>query len=104
MPSSATASPQASAPTSLAAEVEEASSPSHVAVAVAATASCLSDDVRRHGLAAVLLDEWLVELAAIAQEQSTLQKERAFEIRMGLDERGARWRMTQYEKTGSPPK
>ncbi len=35
----------------------------------------LSREVRQHALAAVVLEEWLQELAAIAQEQSVLQKE-----------------------------
>lgn len=46
--------------------------------------SHLGTEVRRHALAAVLLEEWLLELAAIAQEQSVLQKEQAFEVGMGL--------------------
>ena len=37
----------------------------------------LSREVRQHALAAVVLEEWLQELAAIAQEQSVLQKEQA---------------------------
>ena len=37
----------------------------------------------------MLLEEWLLELAAIAQEQSVLQKELAFEIGMGLSESNA---------------
>jgi hypothetical protein len=35
----------------------------------------LSREVRQHALAAVVIEEWLQELAAIAQEQSVLQKE-----------------------------
>lgn len=45
----------------------------------------LSREVRQHALAAVLLEEWLQELAAIAQEHCVLQKEHAFEIGMGLN-------------------
>lgn len=44
----------------------------------------LSTEVRSHALAAVLLEEWLQELAAIAQEHCVLQKEQAFEMGMGL--------------------
>ena len=32
----------------------------------------------------MILEEWLQELAAVAQEQSVLQKELAFEVGMGL--------------------
>ena len=32
----------------------------------------------------MILEEWLLELAAVAQEQSVLQKELAFEVGMGL--------------------
>ncbi len=46
--------------------------------------SNLCPEVRAHALAAVLLEEFLLELAAVAQEQSVLQKERAFEIGMGI--------------------
>ena len=46
--------------------------------------SHLGVDVKKHALAAVLLEEWLQELAAIAQEHSVIQKEMAFEIGMGL--------------------
>ena len=41
-------------------------------------------EVRQHALAAVVLEEWMQELAALAQEHSVLQKERAFEVGMGL--------------------
>jgi len=44
----------------------------------------LSREVRQQALAAVILEEWLTELAAVAQEQSVLQKELAFEVGMGL--------------------
>ena len=49
---------------------------------------CLSLDreVRQYALAAVILEEWLHELAAIAQEQSVLQKEQAYRIGMGITE------------------
>ena len=49
---------------------------------------CLSLDreVRQYALAAVILEEWLHELAAIAQEQSVLQKEQAYRIGMGIPE------------------
>ena len=40
--------------------------------------------MRQQALAAVILEEWLTELAAVAQEQSVLQKELAFEVGMGL--------------------
>ena len=36
-------------------------------------------------MAAVILEEWLQELAAIAQEQSVLMKEIAFHVGMALD-------------------
>ena len=44
----------------------------------------LGKEVRRQAMAAVLLEEWLLELAAIAQEHSVLMKEVAFEVGMGL--------------------
>ena len=44
----------------------------------------LNREVKQQALAAVLLEEWLLELSAIAQEQSVLQKEQAFEVGMGL--------------------
>ena len=43
-------------------------------------------EVRRYALAAVILEEWLQELAAIAQEQSVLMKEVAFQLGMAIDE------------------
>jgi len=42
-------------------------------------------EVRRYALAAVILEEWLQELAAIAQEQSVLMKEIAFQLGMAID-------------------
>jgi len=42
-------------------------------------------DVRGYAMAAVILEEWLQELAAIAQEQSVLRKEIAFHVGMALD-------------------
>lgn len=45
----------------------------------------LSKEVRSQALAAVILEEWLLELAAIAQEQSNLQKEQIFEFGLGFD-------------------
>ena len=45
----------------------------------------LNREVKAQALAAVLLEEWLQELAAIAQEQSVLEKEIAFEVGMGLN-------------------
>ena len=45
---------------------------------------CQHCQVRQQALAAVILEEWLQELAAVAQEQSVLQKELAFEVGMGL--------------------
>ena len=47
---------------------------------------CVGREVRQYALAAVLLEEWLHELAAIAQEQSVLQKERACRLGMGINE------------------
>ena len=46
-------------------------------------------DVRGYAMAAVILEEWLQELAAIAQEQSVLRKEIAFHVGMALDHQGA---------------
>ena len=43
-------------------------------------------EIRRYALAAVILDEWLQELAAIAQEQSVLMKEIAFQLGMAIEE------------------
>ena len=43
-------------------------------------------DVRGYAMAAVILEEWLQELAAIAQEQSVLRKEIAFHVGMALDQ------------------
>ena len=40
--------------------------------------------MRQQALAAVILEEWLLELAAVAQEQSVLQKELAFEVSIFL--------------------
>ncbi|TRY73372.1 hypothetical protein TCAL_01536 [Tigriopus californicus] len=45
----------------------------------------LSKEVRSQALAAVILEEWLLELAAIAQEQSNRQKEQIFEFGLGFD-------------------
>ncbi len=45
----------------------------------------LGDEVKRYALAAVLMDEWLLELSAIAQEQSVLQNKKAYEVGMGLE-------------------
>lgn len=42
-------------------------------------------EVRGYAMAAVILEEWLQELAAIAQEQSVLMKEIAFHVGMALD-------------------
>ena len=46
----------------------------------------LDREVRQYSLAAVILEEWLHELAAIAQEQSVLQKERVCHIGMAISE------------------
>lgn len=42
----------------------------------------LSKEVRMQAMAAVLLEEWLLELAAIAQEHSVLQKEQVLDLGM----------------------
>ena len=42
-------------------------------------------EVRNYAMAAVVLEEWLQELAAIAQEQSVLMKEIAFQLGMALE-------------------
>ena len=47
---------------------------------------CLDREVRQYSLAAVILEEWLHELAAIAQEQSVLQKERLCQINLAISE------------------
>jgi hypothetical protein len=60
------------------------SSPSSLATDGNSPYSNLNREVKQQALAAVLLEEWLLELAAIAQEQSVLQKEQAFEVGMGL--------------------
>jgi hypothetical protein len=49
------------------------------------SSSRLSREVKRYAMAAVLLEEWLQELAAIAQEQSVLMKENAFQVGMAID-------------------
>ena len=46
----------------------------------------LDREVRQYALAAVILEEWLHELAAIAQEQSVLQKERLCQINLAISE------------------
>ena len=43
----------------------------------------LDREVRQYSLAAVILEEWLHELAAIAQEHSVLQKEQV--CHMGME-------------------
>ena len=43
-------------------------------------------EVRQYALAAVILEEWLHELAAIAQEQSVLQKERLCQVNLETPE------------------
>ena len=43
-------------------------------------------EVRQYSLAAVILEEWLHELAAIAQEQSVLQKERLCQINQAIND------------------
>merc|ERR1712008_583126 len=47
--------------------------------------SRFGSEVRGYAMAAVILEEWLQELAAIAQEQSVLRKEIAFHVGMALD-------------------
>merc|ERR1712173_74705 len=49
--------------------------------------SRFGSEVRGYAMAAVILEEWLQELAAIAQEQSVLMKEIAFHVGMALDSR-----------------
>ena len=51
----------------------------------------LDREVRQYSLAAVILEEWLHELAAIAQEQSVLQKERVCQINMEIAENKDDW-------------
>lgn len=43
-------------------------------------------EIRGYAIAAVILEEWLQELAAIAQEQSVLMKEIAFHLGMAIDD------------------
>merc|ERR1712141_607139 len=45
----------------------------------------LNIEVRGYAMAAVILEEWLQELAAIAQEQSVMMKEIAFQLGMAID-------------------
>ena len=45
----------------------------------------LSKEVRMQAMAAVLLQEWLLELAAIAQEHSVIQKEHVLDLGMDLE-------------------
>ena len=52
----------------------------------AVTIVFLDREVRQYSLAAVILEEWLHELAAIAQEQSVLQKERVCQINLEISE------------------
>ena len=56
------------------------------AVLIAVTILFLDREVRQYSLAAVILEEWLHELAAIAQEQSVLQKERVCQINLEISE------------------
>ena len=53
---------------------------------IAVTILFLDREVRQYSLAAVILEEWLHELAAIAQEQSVLQKERVCQINLEISE------------------
>ena len=55
-------------------------------VLIAVTILFLDREVRQYSLAAVILEEWLHELAAIAQEQSVLQKERVCQINLEISE------------------
>ena len=82
-----TASPSASLDVSMAESVLSSSlmSPSGPS---SSPYSHLSREVRQHAMAAVLLEEWLQELAAVAQEHGVLQKEQCFEIGMGLNLNG----------------
>ena len=43
-------------------------------------------EIRGYAMAAVILEEWIQELAAIAQEQSVLMKEIAFHVGMAIEE------------------
>ena len=56
------------------------------AVLIEVTILFLDREVRQYSLAAVILEEWLHELAAIAQEQSVLQKERVCQINLEISE------------------
>ena len=53
---------------------------------IAVTILFLDREVKQYSLAAVILEEWLHELAAIAQEQSVLQKERVCQINLEISE------------------
>ena len=55
-------------------------------VLIEVTILFLDREVRQYSLAAVILEEWLHELAAIAQEQSVLQKERVCQINLEISE------------------
>ena len=57
-----------------------------LAVLIKVTILFLDREVRQYSLAAVILEEWLHELAAIAQEQSVLQKERVCQINLEISE------------------
>ena len=48
--------------------------------------SRFDSEIRGYAMAAVVLEEWLQELAAIAQEQSVLMKEIAFHIGMAIED------------------
>ena len=50
------------------------------------TASKVSPETRQYAMAAVILEEWLHELSAIATEQSVLQKEQASEHFMSMED------------------
>ena len=45
----------------------------------------ITPEARQFALAAVLLEEWLHELAAIAHEQSMLQREQAYKVGIGME-------------------
>ena len=48
--------------------------------------SRFAPEIRGYAMAAVILEEWIQELAAIAQEQSVLMKEIAFHVGMAIED------------------
>ena len=55
----------------------------------------INPETRQYAMAAVILEEWLHELAAIAHEQSILQREQAYQVGLGLDANHAEVVVTQ---------